>query len=293
MSSAHGGRREREGQLALRVCDEYRLGTPRLIRRGSTALFDTGRAIVKIGPSGTWATSAAEVASLLDGAAIRAPGVRAVVDDPASGLSAVILDRIEQSGPVDWSAVGDLVARTHRLGIDRVGEVCRLPTCKSFAHWRFREMLDSVSDLLDDCDRRILSSQVESVGDWSNDAEAAVSVVCHGDVHPGNVIASSGVMWMIDWDMICTAPAAWDHAALLTWEERWGGDPGLYAAFAEGYGADFRGDPLATTLARGRLLAATLMRVRAGRDDASAAAEARRRLRYWRGEADPPVWIAM
>lgn len=293
MSSAHGGRREREQHLALRVCDEYRLGTPRLIRRGSTALFDTGRVVVKVGPRGTWATSAADIASLLDAAGIRTPAVRVVVDDPASGLAAVILDRIEQSGPIDWSAVGDLVARTHRLGIDRVGDVCFLPTCTAFGHWQFRDMLDSVIDVLDDRDRRILSAQVESIGDWSHDAAVAAPVVCHGDVHPGNVLASSGVMWMIDWDMICTAPAAWDHAALLTWEERWGGDPGLYTAFAEGYGADFRGDPLATTLARGRLLAATLMRVRAGRDDASAAAEARRRLRYWRGEADPPVWRAM
>lgn len=293
MSPARDALHGREEQLAARLCDEHRLGSPRLVRRGSTALFETDRAVVKVGPHGAWAASSAEIAQLLDMAGIRVPAVRLVVDDPAWGLSAVVLDRIEPSGPVDWSAVGDLVARTHRLGIDRVGEVRCLPSCTSFGHWRFREMLESVSDLLDDRDRRVLATEVESVCEWGRDAVAAPSVVCHGDVHPGNVIAASGEMWLIDWDMICTAPVAWDHAALLTWEERWGGDPGMYPAFAEGYGADLRGDPLAATLARGRLLAATLMRVRAGRDDRLAAAEARQRLRYWRGEADAPQWVAM
>jgi hypothetical protein len=32
------------------------------------------------------------------------------------------------------------------------------------------------------------------------------------------------------------------------------------------------------------------MRVRAGRTDPVARAEAERRLRYWRGEQDAPVW---
>ena len=66
----------------------------------------------------------------------------------------------------------------------------------------------------------------------------APQVVCHGDVHPGNVLMSADGPVVIDWDMVCAAPAAWDHSALLTWEERWGGTPGLYASFAAGYGLD-------------------------------------------------------
>ena len=59
-----------------------------------------------------------------------------------------------------------------------------------------------------------------------------------------------------------------------------------------GYGRSFRGDPLAEAVAELRLVAATLMRVRAGRSDAKAADEAALRLRYWRGEDDAPMWHA-
>lgn len=42
-----------------------------------------------------------------------------------------------------------------------------------------------------------------------------------------------------------------------------------------------------------RLLAATLMRLEAGRDDEAAATEAQRRLRWWRGDPDAPMWRPM
>lgn len=293
MSASAGAARERELLLAERLCDELRLGALRLVRSGSSAVFEAGDAVVKVGALGAWGSSSAGLARLLEENGIRVPAIVAAVDDPETGLSAVVLERVEASGPVDWAAVGELVARTHRLGIDRVAGVCRLPSCGEFSHWHFREMLGAVTDLLDDGAREALSAAVESAAEWADQAAAAPQVVCHGDVHPGNVIASSGVMWLVDWDMICTAPAAWDHAALLTWEQRWGGDRGMYAAFAEGYGADLGGDALAGTLAHGRLLAATLMRVRAGRTDPAAAEEARRRLRYWLGDPEAPPWRAM
>ena len=66
----------------------------------------------------------------------------------------------------------------------------------------------------------------------------------------------------------------------------------MYDAFARGYGRSMRGDPVTESLADLRLVAATLMRVRAGRTDPVAAAEAERRLRYWRGDPDAPVWTA-
>jgi len=115
-------------------------------------------------------------------------------------------------------------------------------------------------------------------------------VICHGDVHPGNVMQSPEGPVLLDWDLVCRGPRAWDHAALMTWSTRWGGQPDLYERFAAGYGASMRGDALAEALAELRLVAATLMRVRAGRTDPIAAAEAGRRLRYWRGDDDAPVW---
>ena len=49
---------------------------------------------------------------------------------------------------------------------------------------------------------------------------------------------------------------------------------------------DFRRQPLR------ELVAATLMRVRAGMGDADAMVEARRRLRFWAGDPDAPMWRA-
>jgi Ser/Thr protein kinase RdoA (MazF antagonist) len=117
-------------------------------------------------------------------------------------------------------------------------------------------------------------------------------VLCHGDVHPGNVVATADGAVLLDWDLLCTGPAAWDHAPMMTWTERWGGAPGLYEAFAAGYGRSMRGDDVAESVAALRLVAATLMRLRAGRHDEAARAEAERRLRWWRGDADAPPWQA-
>ena len=47
-----------------------------------------------------------------------------------------------------------------------------------------------------------------------------------------------------------------------------------------------------TAIAELRLVAATLMRLRAGRHDPAAMPEAQRRLAYWRGDPDAPTWRA-
>jgi hypothetical protein len=97
---------------------------------------------------------------------------------------------------------------------------------------------------------------------------------------------------LIDWDLMCTAPRGWDHAMLLTLAERWGGDPGAYPAFAAGYGASLADDTATRRYSELRNVAATLMRVRAGRTDPTARNEAERRLRFWRGDPGAPQWQA-
>jgi hypothetical protein len=67
----------------------------------------------------------------------------------------------------------------------------------------------------------------------------------------------------------------------------------MYDAFSDGYGLDLRGDPAAEAFAELRLVTATLMRVRAGITDPTAAAEAERRLRWWRSDPDAPLWQPM
>ena len=107
-------------------------------------------------------------------------------------------------------------------------------------------------------------------------------MVCHGDVHPGNVMMTAGGPVLIDWDLMCVAPPGWDHAMLLTLADRWGGSASAYPAFAAGYGQSMADDATTQRFAELRNVAATLIRVHAGRTDPAARAEAERRLRYWR-----------
>jgi Ser/Thr protein kinase RdoA (MazF antagonist) len=116
--------------------------------------------------------------------------------------------------------------------------------------------------------------------------------MCHGDVHPGNVVQVADGPVLLDWDLLCRAPWGWDHAPLLTLAGAWGGDAAVLPAFEAGYGRSGAGDAFAVAVAELRLVAATLLRLRAGRHDPAARAEAERRLRWWRGDPDAPPWQA-
>jgi Ser/Thr protein kinase RdoA (MazF antagonist) len=211
-----------------------------------------------------------------------------VIDD----LSVTAWQRIEPTGDsVDWEAVGRSVARLHELPPLTLPAVVPLPFPTAFPWWRFDVLLNEAQAELDPAALLGLESAIERRRGWF-DPDRQALVVCHGDVHPGNVMMSADGVVLLDWDLICLGPRGWDHAPMMTWAARWGGQPGEYEAFAAGYGRSMRGDGQAEAIAELRLVAATLMRVLAGRDDPAAKAEAARRLQYWRGEPDAPQWTA-
>jgi Ser/Thr protein kinase RdoA (MazF antagonist) len=203
----------------------------------------------------------------------------------------VAIERVRESTSVDWRTVGAMMRRVHTIAVDDIRGHHPLPMAGAFPWWQLDGLLDEVADLVDVAAHRGLVAAADRVRGW--DVDLTDLVVCHGDVHPGNVLGGPDGPVLIDWDLLCAGPTAWDHAPLLTWATRWGGRPGTYEAFAAGYGWSASTDALAARLAEGRLVAATLLRLRAGRTDPSAAAEAQRRLSYWRGDADAPPWRAM
>ncbi|MFZ9627764.1 MAG: phosphotransferase [Ilumatobacteraceae bacterium] len=274
----------------------HRLGLdePVLLRVGSNALFAAGPAVVlRVGRVTAPPAAALALSTLLAGAGIRVPTVHSAIDDLDDEYAVLAVERVTPSSqPIDWEAVGAAVRAVHHVDPASAAAVYPLPKCSVFGHWDFAAMFDDVAVELGAAERVAVRAAVDRLAGWQQAAELAPQVVCHGDVHPGNVLMTADGPVVIDWDMLCAGPAAWDHAALLTWEHRWGGDAGTYAGFARGYGTDLTDDPLAQLLAEGRLLAATLMRCRAGRRDPVAADEARRRLRYWLGDPDAPQWRA-
>lgn len=212
-----------------------------------------------------------------------------VADDGQSVVLA--MERVHSVGAVDWQATGQMVRRLHSLP---AAEEPDLPCCGDFAHWRIEELQAEAAPLLDPAALTGMRACMERAGDWRAAMRAAPQVVLHGDLHPGNVVQSVDGPVLLDWDLRCTGPAAWDHGPLLRWGDRWtqawGGGPGSYERFADGYGTSLHDEPLAVVLAELRLLVATLMRVRAATVDPAASAEAHRRLAYWRGELDAPLW---
>jgi aminoglycoside phosphotransferase (APT) family kinase protein len=256
------------------------------------SLYTTGDIVLRVGR----ATAPAVVSHQLV-AWIAGHGVRTVT--PVDGWAADIDDmavtawrRVRETGQaIDWEEVGSMVRRVHDLPVEDVPVGYPVPEPTSFPWWNFDALLNEVDASLDDASRLGLWAAIDR-NRWWADAVTQGAVLCHGDVHPGNVLVSGTGPLLIDWDLMCHANPAWDHAMLTTFAGRWGGDPDAVVAFSSGYGRSFVDDPLTLALAELRNVAATLMRVRAGLADLAAATEAERRLRYWRGDPDAPTWHA-
>ncbi len=279
-------------QAAISAATELGLPAPQALRSGMNALYTCGDVIVRVGHTNAPAEVAVVLAHHLAAAGIPVPvpaSDRAVV---FGDLSVTVWYRIEPSGDrVDWAAVGRSVARLHELAPDTLPAAVPLPLPTSVPWWRFDAMLDEACPELDALALGGLRAAIERHRGWL-DPERDELVVCHGDVHPGNVMMSAGGVVLFDWDLLCLGPRGWDHAPMMTWATRWGGPAGEYESFAAGYGRSMRGQDQAEAIAELRLVAATLMRVLAGRRDPSAKAEAERRLQYWRGEPDAAQWTA-
>ena len=203
-------------------------------------------------------------------------------------LAATCWEPLADSGdPIDWREVGAIVRRVHALVPRRSPVGYPVPPPTAFPWWDFEALMADVGAEIDDAARAGLRARRSPATPSWRRLDGA-HVVCHGDVHPGNVVMTADGPVLIDWDLMCAAPAGWDHAMLLTLAERWGGDAGAYPAFAAGYGESMADDVTTRRFAELRNVAATLMRVRAGRTDPRAI-EAERRLRYWRATRRPGV----
>jgi Phosphotransferase enzyme family len=268
--------------FAATAAERLGLEAPQRLRIGMNALYACGDVILRVGrPS----VGAGEF-----GIAVPVPAADEIV--AAGGLAATCWQRVATvEAPIDWVGVGRVVRRVHDLTPDDVPAGYPVPSPVTFPWWDFDAIRDDVADDLDPSALAGLDAAIERHRDWVVLADTD-AVVCHGDVHPGNVVMSADGPVLLDWDLLCVAHPAWDHAMLLTLAERWGGDPSVYASFADGYGRSFVDDEVALAFSTMRNVAATLMRVRAARTDPAAADEMERRLRYWRGEAGAPQWRA-
>jgi Ser/Thr protein kinase RdoA (MazF antagonist) len=280
--------------LATRAAAHWGLPEPTFVRVFMNAIFTAGDVVLRVGRPTARAGAAIELARLLASVGVRVPAPAREHALRDGDLAVTAWERlIPIDAEPDWREVGAMVARVHGLAPDVLPPAYPLPRGEEFPWWRFDALLDDVGELLDRPARRGIEAALDQYGAWADRVAPRDRVVCHGDVHPGNVMATATGTVLLDWDLLCLAPPAWDHAALLPWSSRWGGPPHWYADFAAGYGTSMSGDPVARALAELRLVAATLMRVRAGRADPAAMPEAQLRLSYWRGDPNAAPWSAV
>ena len=274
--------------LARRAARRWGLPEPAFVRVFMNAIYTAGDVVLRVGRPTAPASAALELAELLASIGVRVPAPSRDEAVSDGDLAVTAWERLTMiDAEPDWREAGEMVARVHALRREEVPPAYPLPRGEEFPWWQFDALLEDVGDLLDPAARHGIEHSLERHGGWSDGVER---VVCHGDVHPGNVVATASGTVLLDWDLLCLAPPAWDHAAMLTWASRWGGPAHWYADFASGYGRSMTDDPIAVALAELRLVAATLMRLRAGREDPAAMPEAERRLVYWRGDPDAPMW---
>jgi aminoglycoside phosphotransferase (APT) family kinase protein len=283
---------EHAASVAAEAAAAWGLPAPELLRRGMNAIYACGDVVVRVGRASAPAALSHDLVTTLLGRGIATVSPIPGLAEDRRGFAVTAWRRVVPvDRPIDWEAVGATVAAVH--AVDRSDLPCGypLPDPTAFPWWDFDAVLEETAAHID---ARALAAirRVVEEGRWWTEGVGVGATVCHGDVHPGNVLVADDGPLLIDWDLMCVAAPAWDHAMLTTYSARWGGPPGVYEAFAAGYGTSFEDDELTQTIAKLRNVAATLMRVRAGLRDPAAAAEARRRLRFWAGDPDAPVWRA-
>jgi Ser/Thr protein kinase RdoA (MazF antagonist) len=266
------------------------------LRTSANHVFRAGDVVVRVAPASLDVAAQVALARWLRSAGL--PVAEPVADVELVGDARVSLwEHIDadEGRPIDFERLGEIVARLHRVAPERLRGLVALPFFGDAAWLGVEERLEAAAaaNVVDADGIAALERACAALRGWQDRARASELVLCHGDVHPQNVLMRDDDIVLIDWDSICLAPPAWDHAALMTWPDRWGGAPNTYRDFARGYGADLSDSPLARDLAALRLLAPTLNMIINGAHDPVFAAQARARMRYWLGDPAAPTWTPL
>lgn len=257
-------------------------------------VFRSSQAIVRVSPPSANAQAQVDRARQLAVAGIRVP---APLADAIVCENAVITvwARVPTSDePLDYRKLGATVAQLHQVPADRLTPEGSLPWFFEATWLQLDQRLDAIreSGVLDAVDLAILDAECHEVRGWAGAATTGEPVVCHGDVHPQNVLMAGGEIVLVDWDELCLGPPEWDHVMLMTLSDRWGGHRSTYDDFAAGYGSDLRSRASSGRLARLRLLAPTINLAARVAQDQRFAAELERRMQFWRNDPNPAVWTA-
>jgi aminoglycoside phosphotransferase (APT) family kinase protein len=275
-------------------------GAAHIIRHGMNLVVNCGDVIIRVGPPPTGdqlePTAAAIRLSQLGVPVARPLRAPELID----GWWVTIWEQVDPTGEdTNAVSVGQQIRHLHSLPAHSFDSKAPLSWCGQSPWLQIDERLDRLAAHISGQWHDALSGAWAELHDWQHVARSAPQCIVHGDVHPGN-FATRGAAGdpattavLLDWDLLSIGPQAWDHAPLMTWTSRWGGRPGLYEEFAEGYGVSLVDDPLAERLARLRLLAATVGTALRALEQPALMPNIANRMRYWLGDPDAPAWSAV
>ena len=242
--SSVGGTPDKGAQDAKRAArtvarDLGLAGSLELLRGGANHVFRVGDAVLRVTATDVDAVSQIALVRWLsdEGLPVLRPVSDAVVVDR---VHVTVWEYIAGKPRIDYRQLGEAIALLHHLPPSQVVQHIALPWCGDASWLQLGENLDAAARarVVSDEDIEVLRAATIELAGWQEAVRHEQLVVCHGDVHPQNVLMRGDELVILDWDSICLGPRAWDHAPLLTWAERWGGHPGDYEAFADGYGVD-------------------------------------------------------
>ncbi len=263
---------------ARAVVDELGLPEPALVRRGSATLFRAGGCAIRVEETTTALT---DVSVRLRADGIPSP---ALLDGPreVDGAVVTVWEWIDTTEQPDHHRLGALVAQLGRLDATAYA----VPS----ASWRVHDVLERRRPWPEPLPSplRAALDGVDQVLDAAT--RATRSVLCHGDLHAGNVGWTEAGPVLFDWEFACRGPQWWDLVPIVGLDRVGLGGTHEADALLAGYGEDPRGRDEFEGLLRTYLAALTIGLVSRARRDPAAAAEAELRLRWWDGH--PASWTA-
>jgi Ser/Thr protein kinase RdoA (MazF antagonist) len=203
-------------RLAAMVARRHGIKDPiQPLRTSANHVFRAGDVVVRVAPQAADVSSHVALARWLvsEGFPVAAPLADA---DVAGGAKLNLWEYIhtDERRSIDFEQLGEVVARLHRIAPARLKEFVALPFCGDEA-WLAIErnlVLAEAAHVVDADGLAALRRECAALRDWQDRARRDVLVVCHGDVHPKNVLMRGDDVVIIDWDAICLGPPAWDHA---------------------------------------------------------------------------------